>query len=202
MVLIPTETGTPQEKDTSGAPDFSACNGLTGLENAICRHEVLVALHPDNKGLANALARLEEILRVLCTQLGHIGARENPALLELLLARGASIEHKPGEAVRGCIANGCPDAAEFLAATEAAQPGGHAAVDRDHRTRDVRSLFRGQKSNQRRDLLGRRAPLGGGCDQRRRRRESSRFPASTPTVAPAVFKAMSRTELWRLARKS
>src|SRR5213078_4529117 len=37
-------------------------------------------------------------------------------LLELLLARGASIEHKPGEAVRGCIANGCPDAAEFLAA--------------------------------------------------------------------------------------
>ena len=55
----PTETGTPQEKDTSGAPDFSACNGLTGLENAICRHEVLVALHPDNKGLANALARLQ-----------------------------------------------------------------------------------------------------------------------------------------------
>ncbi len=36
-------------------------------------------------------------------------------LLELLLARGAAIERVPGEAVRGCLANGRPLAARFLA---------------------------------------------------------------------------------------
>jgi hypothetical protein len=40
-------------------PDFSSCVGLTGLENAICRHEVLLALNPDNPGLANSLAHLQ-----------------------------------------------------------------------------------------------------------------------------------------------
>jgi ankyrin repeat protein len=38
------------------------------------------------------------------------------ALMELLLARGAAIERMPGEAVRGCLANGRPLAARFLAA--------------------------------------------------------------------------------------
>lgn len=37
------------------------------------------------------------------------------ALMELLLARGAAIERVPGEAVSGCLANGRPLAAEFLA---------------------------------------------------------------------------------------
>jgi ankyrin repeat protein len=37
------------------------------------------------------------------------------ALLELLLDRGAMIERMPGEAVRGCLANGRPLAARFLA---------------------------------------------------------------------------------------
>jgi len=36
-------------------------------------------------------------------------------LMELLLARGAIIERVPGEAVRGCLANGRPLAARFLA---------------------------------------------------------------------------------------
>jgi hypothetical protein len=40
-------------------PDFSSCVGLTGLENAICRHEMLLALNPDNPGLANSLAHLQ-----------------------------------------------------------------------------------------------------------------------------------------------
>jgi hypothetical protein len=40
-------------------PDFSGCVGLTGLDNAICRHEVLLALNPDNPGLANSLAHLQ-----------------------------------------------------------------------------------------------------------------------------------------------
>ena len=35
-------------------------------------------------------------------------------LMELLLARGATIERVPGEAVRGCLANGRPFAARFL----------------------------------------------------------------------------------------
>jgi tetratricopeptide (TPR) repeat protein len=38
------------------------------------------------------------------------------ALMELLLARGAMMERVPGEAVRGCLANGRPIAARFLAA--------------------------------------------------------------------------------------
>ena len=42
------------------APDFSSCTGLTGLDNAICRHEVLIALHPDNEGLQHSLERLLE----------------------------------------------------------------------------------------------------------------------------------------------
>jgi hypothetical protein len=50
----PEPTGTP-----SAGPDFSICVGLTGLENAICRHEVLLQLFPDNKGLQNSLSHLE-----------------------------------------------------------------------------------------------------------------------------------------------
>lgn len=52
---------TPEGDDVEGdsaAPDFSACVGLTGLENAICRHEALLALQPENPGLANALEHL------------------------------------------------------------------------------------------------------------------------------------------------
>ncbi|HEX7677644.1 MAG TPA: ankyrin repeat domain-containing protein, partial [Thermoanaerobaculia bacterium] len=37
------------------------------------------------------------------------------ALMELLLARGAMIERVPGQAARGCLANGRPLAARFLA---------------------------------------------------------------------------------------
>jgi hypothetical protein len=54
-------TGATGEIEAVGAtgPDFSGCVGLTGLENAICRHEVLLALNPDNPGLANSLAHLQ-----------------------------------------------------------------------------------------------------------------------------------------------
>jgi hypothetical protein len=51
----------PEGSDVEGdsaAPDFSACVGLTGLENAICRHEALLVLQPENPGLANSLAHL------------------------------------------------------------------------------------------------------------------------------------------------
>ena len=40
--------------------DFSACEGLTGLDNAICRHEALLVVQPDNQGLQNSLAHLQE----------------------------------------------------------------------------------------------------------------------------------------------
>jgi hypothetical protein len=56
----PSETPSPEPTDsTGGAPDFSACSGLTGLENAICRHEALLTLHPDNQGLQNSLSHLQ-----------------------------------------------------------------------------------------------------------------------------------------------
>jgi hypothetical protein len=45
----------------SEGADFSACKGLTGLDNAICRHEALLVVQPDNQGLQNSLAHLQEI---------------------------------------------------------------------------------------------------------------------------------------------
>ena len=60
----PTETEAPEAEDTTSdesgtAPDFSACDGLTGLDNAICRHEALLKVKPDNPGLTNSLAHLQ-----------------------------------------------------------------------------------------------------------------------------------------------
>jgi hypothetical protein len=60
----PTETEAPEAEattsDKSGtAPDFSACDGLTGLDNAICRHDALLKVKPDNPGLTNSLAHLQ-----------------------------------------------------------------------------------------------------------------------------------------------
>lgn len=60
----PTETEAPGAEATNSdnngtAPDFSACGGLTGLDNAICRHEALLKVKPDNPGLTNSLAHLE-----------------------------------------------------------------------------------------------------------------------------------------------
>ena len=60
----PTETEAPEAEattsDKSGAaPDFSTCGGLTGLDNAICRHEALLKVKPDNPGLTNSLAHLQ-----------------------------------------------------------------------------------------------------------------------------------------------
>ena len=65
----PTETEGPEteapdaEATTSGktgsTPNFSACEGLTGLDNAICRHDALLKVKPDNPGLTNSLAHLQ-----------------------------------------------------------------------------------------------------------------------------------------------
>jgi hypothetical protein len=60
----PTETEAPEAETTTPdqtgtAPDFSACVGITGLDNAICRHEALLKVKPDNPGLANSLAHLQ-----------------------------------------------------------------------------------------------------------------------------------------------
>ena len=63
----PTETEAPEADSTNSdkngtAPNFSACGGLTGLDNAICRHEALLKVKPDNPGLANSLAHLQSNL--------------------------------------------------------------------------------------------------------------------------------------------
>ena len=42
------------------APDFTECAGLTGLDNAICRHEQLLVVHPEHHGLSNSLGHLKE----------------------------------------------------------------------------------------------------------------------------------------------
>ena len=60
----PTETEAPEAEGTTSdksgnAPDFSACDGMTGLDNAICRHDALLKIKPDNPGLNNSLAHLK-----------------------------------------------------------------------------------------------------------------------------------------------
>jgi hypothetical protein len=60
----PTETEAPEAEETTSdesgtAPDFSACDGRTGLDNAICRHQALLKVKPDNPGLTNSLAHLQ-----------------------------------------------------------------------------------------------------------------------------------------------
>jgi len=70
----PTESPSPDDSETpeppespdlsspeaeSGSVDFSTCDGKTGLDNAICRQEVLLAIHPENPGLANSTERLQ-----------------------------------------------------------------------------------------------------------------------------------------------
>ena len=60
----PTETEAPEVEattsdETGTAPDFAACVGQTGLDNAICRHEALLKVKPDNPGLTNSLAHLQ-----------------------------------------------------------------------------------------------------------------------------------------------
>ena len=60
----PTEAEAPEAEETTSdetgtAPNFSACVGVTGLDNAICRHEALLKVKPDNPGLANSLAHLQ-----------------------------------------------------------------------------------------------------------------------------------------------
>ncbi len=50
------------EQNTSdehgNAPDFSACEGLTGLDNAICHHQALLQIKPHSPGLNNSLDHL------------------------------------------------------------------------------------------------------------------------------------------------
>jgi len=73
------ESGGPEASHaSSGGPDFSACAGLTGLENAVCRHEVLLQLHPGNRGLANALAHLRENLDKRASGGGSSNGHGNP----------------------------------------------------------------------------------------------------------------------------
>jgi len=60
----PTETEAPEAEETASdksgtAPDFSACDGRTGLDNAICRHDALLKVKPDSPGLSNSLAHLQ-----------------------------------------------------------------------------------------------------------------------------------------------
>jgi hypothetical protein len=72
------EEGASGSGASHGGPDFSACDGLTGLQNAICRHEVLLQLDPNNPGLQNALAHLRENLGRHQANGSGKGAHGNP----------------------------------------------------------------------------------------------------------------------------
>ena len=92
-------TLTPEAADpSSGAgltPDFSACGGSTGLENAMCRHEALIALHPDVPGLSTSFSQLESNLAA------HLAARAASAAAAAAPGNSAfGHAHAPG-AVQG-----------------------------------------------------------------------------------------------------
>jgi hypothetical protein len=54
--------GSDETSRPTSPPNFSACEGLTGLENAICRHQALLGLHASNPGLQQSLSRLQRNL--------------------------------------------------------------------------------------------------------------------------------------------
>jgi len=80
------ETEKPQAKNedrgverASGSPNFSACDHLAGLDNAICRHTELLKLQPKNTGLANAMAHLRTNAEKHAAGTGSHGAAESHA---------------------------------------------------------------------------------------------------------------------------
>ena len=66
---VPPE-GETEGEGTSVAADFAACEGRTGLENAICRHEALLAAQPENLGLEN-LGLQNALTQLLLNQAKH-----------------------------------------------------------------------------------------------------------------------------------
>jgi outer membrane biosynthesis protein TonB len=52
----PVDEEVPAEEG-GNAPDFTQCAGETGLDNAICRHDQLLLVHP-NQGLENSRGHL------------------------------------------------------------------------------------------------------------------------------------------------
>jgi len=78
------------EEDGAAAPDHSACEGLTGLENAACRVRANLEAHP-NQGLANALSRLEGNLAKAGAGRGGPPDDVEPRGLEVAAAHGAPV---------------------------------------------------------------------------------------------------------------
>ena len=72
----------PPEGETEGegasvAADFAACEGLTGLENAICRHEALLAAQTENpENLGEHLGLQNALTQLLLNQAKHEGVEE------------------------------------------------------------------------------------------------------------------------------
>lgn len=67
---VPPE-GETEGEGTSVAADFAACEGRTGLENAICRHEALLAAQPENLGLKRDLGLQNALTQLLLNQAKH-----------------------------------------------------------------------------------------------------------------------------------
>jgi hypothetical protein len=78
------------KEDGGIAPDHSACEGLTGLENAACRVHANFEAHP-NRGLENALSRLEGNLAKAGAGSGGPPDDVEPRWLEVAAAHGAAI---------------------------------------------------------------------------------------------------------------
>jgi hypothetical protein len=75
-------------------PDFSACVGLTGLQNAMCRHAALLARDPENHGLANSCMHLVENYG------RHAGVTVDPTVCAVPTVAGG-VTSSPSDAVHG-----------------------------------------------------------------------------------------------------
>ncbi len=99
---------------------YVGANGIEGFRqktprNAVQVTELLLAAGAEVDAAADMYGGGSTTLGLVATSIHPLLAGVQIALLETLLDHGAAIEQRPGAAVRGCLANGRQEAAEFLA---------------------------------------------------------------------------------------
>ena len=99
---------------------YVGANGIEGFRqktppNAVQVTERLLRAGADVDAQADMYGGGSTTLGLVATSIHPLLAGVQIALLETLLEHGATIEQTPGAAVRGCLANGRREAAEYLA---------------------------------------------------------------------------------------
>lgn len=99
---------------------YVAANGIEGFrqktpKNAIAIVRLLLSAGADANAEASMYSDQDTTLDLVSTSIHPLLAGIQNDVLAALLEAGATIDHSPGSAVKACLANGCPAAADFLA---------------------------------------------------------------------------------------